>query len=46
MEESDDEFYFLVSRKASTALAFWFFNQASDKESFDSLMQRLEKNEA
>lgn len=46
MEESDDEFYFTVSRKASTTLAFWFFNQASDKESFDSLMERLEKNEA
>lgn len=45
MEDSEDEFYFTVSRKASTALAFWFFNQASDKESFDSLMKRLEKDE-
>lgn len=46
MEESEDEFYFVASRKASTALAFWFFNQASDKESFDSLMKRLEKGDS
>lgn len=41
-EEEDDEFYFLVTKKAATVLAFWFFNQASDKESFDSLMKRVE----
>lgn len=44
-EESDDDLYFLITKKAATILAFWFFNQASDKESFDGLMQRLEKNE-
>ena len=44
-EESDDSLYFLITKKAATILAFWFFNQASDKESFDGLMERLEKNE-
>lgn len=44
-EESDDELYFLITKKAATILAFWFFNQASDKESFDSLMKRLENND-
>lgn len=44
-EESDDNLYFLITKKAATILAFWFFNQASDKESFDGLMDRLEKNE-
>lgn len=44
-EESEDSLYFLITKKAATILAFWFFNQASDKESFDSLMKRLENNE-
>ena len=44
-EESDDSIYFLITKKAATILAFWFFNQASDKDSFDDLMQRVEKNE-
>lgn len=44
-EESEDDLYFLITKKAATVLAFWFFNQASDKESFDSLMKRLENNE-
>jgi hypothetical protein len=44
-EESDDSLYFLITKKAATILAFWFFNQASDRESFDGLMERLEKNE-
>lgn len=44
-EESEDNLYFLITKKAATILAFWFFNQASDKESFDSLMKRLENNE-
>jgi len=44
-EESEDNLYFLITKKAATVLAFWFFNQASDKESFDSLMKRLENNE-
>jgi hypothetical protein len=44
-EESEDDLYFLITKKAATILAFWFFNQASDKESFDSLMKRLESND-
>jgi hypothetical protein len=44
-EESDDSLYFLIAKKAATILAFWFFNQASDKDSFDDLMKRVEKNE-
>lgn len=44
-EESEDGLYFLITKKAATVLAFWFFNQASDKESFDSLMKRLENND-
>ena len=44
-EESDDPLYFLITKKAATILAFWFFNQASDKESFDDLMKRVENNE-
>ena len=44
-EESEDNLYFLITKKAATVLAFWFFNQASDKESFDSLMKRLENND-
>lgn len=44
-EESDDSLYFLIAKKSATILAFWFFNQASDKKSFDSLMEKLENNE-
>jgi hypothetical protein len=44
-EESDDSLYFLITKKAATILAFWFFNQASDKDSFDDLMKRVESNE-
>jgi hypothetical protein len=44
-EESEDSEYFLITKKAATILAFWFFNQASDKESFDNLMNRVENNE-
>jgi len=44
-EEEEDSLYFLITKKAATILAFWFFNQASDKDSFDTLMKRLENNE-
>ncbi len=44
-EEEDDNLYYLITKKAATVLAFWFFNQASDKDSFDDLMKRLEANE-
>lgn len=41
-EETDDSLYFLITKKAATIFAFWFFNQASDKDSFDDLMKRVE----
>jgi hypothetical protein len=44
-EESSDEFYFATIKKASTVLAFWFFNQASEASEFDELMARVEKGE-
>jgi hypothetical protein len=44
-EESEDPLYFLIAKKAATILAFWFFNQASDKDSFDDLMKRVESND-
>jgi hypothetical protein len=44
-EEGEDALYFLITKKAATILAFWFFNQTSDKDSFDGLMKRLETNE-
>jgi hypothetical protein len=44
-EEGDDSLYFLIVRKAATIFAFWFFNQASDKESFDAIMKRNETEE-
>lgn len=43
-EEEDDSLYYLITKKAATILAFWFFNQATDKGSFDDLMKRLESN--
>lgn len=44
-EESGDVFYMAVIKKISTIIAFWFFNQASKPEEFDSLIERLEKGE-
>ena len=42
-EESNDQFYFAAIKKASTILAFWFFNQASEPKEFDDLIERMEK---
>jgi hypothetical protein len=36
-EESDDAQYFLIAKKVSTIAAYWFYNQASNKEEFDKL---------
>jgi hypothetical protein len=44
-EESGDQFYFQVIKKASTILAFWFFNQASEPKEFDELITKMEKGE-
>ena len=42
-EESGDSFYFSAIKKASTILAFWFFNQASEPKEFDELIEKMEK---
>ena len=42
-EESNDSFYFAAIKKASTILAFWFFNQASEPKEFDELIEKMEK---
>jgi hypothetical protein len=44
-EESNDQFYFSAIKKASTILAFWFFNQASEPQEFDALITKMEKGE-
>ena len=38
-EESEDEQYFLIVKKISTIAAYWFYNQASNKEEFDKLFE-------
>ena len=45
LEEQDDPFYTELIQKASTTLAFWFFNQASNQEEFEELMDKVEKGE-
>ena len=45
LEEQDDPFYTELIRKASTTLAFWFFNQASSQEEFEDLMDKVESGE-
>ena len=42
-EESNDQFYFAAIKKASTILAFWFFNQASEPKEYDELIEKMEK---
>lgn len=44
-EESNDSFYLAVIKKVSTIIAFWFFNQASQPEEFDNLIEKLEKGQ-
>jgi hypothetical protein len=44
-EESNDDFYRAVVKKVSTIIAFWFFNQASQPEEFDALIEKLEKGQ-
>ena len=38
-EESEDAQYFLITKKISTIAAYWFYNQASNKEEFDKLFE-------
>jgi len=44
-EELNDSFYLSVIKKVSTIIAFWFFNQASQPEEFDKLIEKLEKGQ-
>jgi hypothetical protein len=43
-EESSDQ-YLQLSRKLSTLIAFWFFNQASSVEDFKELDRKIETGE-
>lgn len=45
LEEEDDPFYSELIKKVSTTLAFWFFNQASTQEEFESLIDKVENGE-
>lgn len=38
-EEQEDSLYFEIARKVSNVAAFWFYNQASSKQDFDSLFE-------
>jgi hypothetical protein len=44
-EEEKDDHYSLISKKLSTLMAFWFFNQASSKEDFEELDKKIESGE-
>lgn len=44
-EESSDQQYFQISKKLSTLMAFWFFNQASTTEDFEELDKKIESGE-
>lgn len=44
-EETQSEQHKLISKKLSTLLAFWFFNQASSKEEFEELDRKIESGE-
>jgi hypothetical protein len=44
-EEDPPKEYGLISRKVSTLIAFWFFNQASSEEDFKKLDERIESGE-
>lgn len=44
-EEQPTEQYNTISKKLSTLVAFWFFNQASSKEDFEELDKKIESGE-
>lgn len=44
-EEGADEQYVQISKKLSTLMAFWFFNQASTTEDFEELDKKIESGE-
>ena len=45
LEENPVENYSLISKKVSTLIAFWFFNQASTPEEFEDLDKKIESGE-
>jgi len=44
-EDSSDDFYLALIKKVTTVLAFWFFNQASTPDEFNSLIEEVEKGD-
>lgn len=44
-EEELNEQHVAISKKLSTLVAFWFFNQASSKEEFEELDRKIEAGE-
>ena len=44
-EESANENYGVISKKVSTLVAFWFFNQASSEKDFEELDKKIESGE-
>lgn len=44
-EESSEENYGIISKKISTLVAFWFFNQASSEKDFEELDKKIESGE-
>lgn len=44
-EESQTPEYVKISKKLSTLVAFWFFNQVSSKEDFEELDRKIEAGE-
>jgi hypothetical protein len=44
-EEQQSPEYVKISKKLSTLMAFWFFNQASSKEEFEELDRKIEAGE-
>lgn len=44
-EEEQSDVHLKISKKLSTFIAFWFFNQASTKEDFEELERKIESGE-
>ena len=44
-EENEDKLYFEIARKISNVAAFWFYNQAANKEEFDKLFEDKDGDE-
>ena len=44
-EEQEDKLYFEIARKISNVAAFWFYNQAANREEFDKLFEDKDDGE-